>query len=169
MSAATTTAKAGSKQKKTEERAEKRVKKPLRERIAGGRDVRVPSIAWSAAYHGLVLAADYLILIATAVYLLPNTAVWLHQESGAASLTADGLIAMWVVPLAFLALAVLAGEIACMRAMWRWANYRAVRLRIARGELPEDPEGVVRIPRMGTAKLVTNSKTTTKKNERRSK
>lgn len=164
MSAATTTAKAGSKQKKTEEKAEKRVKKPLRERIAGGRDVRVPSIAWSAAYHGLVLAADYLILIATAVYLLPNTAVWLHQESGAANLTADGLVSMWVVPLAFLALAVLVGEIACMTSMWRWANRRAVRLRIMRGELPEETTSP-----MGTAKLVTNSKTTTNKNERRSK
>lgn len=164
MSAATTTAKAGSKQKKTEEKAEKRVKKPLRERIAGGRDVRVPSIVWSAAYHGLVLAADYLILIATAVYLLPNTAVWLHQESGAVDLMMSGLVAMWIVPLAFLSLAVLVGEIACMTSMWRWANRRAVRLRIMRGELPEETS----LP-MGTAKLVTRNKMTTKKNERRSK
>jgi hypothetical protein len=94
----------------------------------------LPIMIWVGFYRTVVLLADYLLSATTAMVVIPLLAVWLHQQSGAASgdLTPAGTIAMWIAPLLFAVLILAAGEIAAMRAMWRWSSRRAQAVRDAR-------------------------------------
>lgn len=77
-------------------------------------------------FRGAVLLADYVIALVTAIVVIPLLGAWLHQEVGASevSLVGAGGIAMWLVPFLFLVVLIIAGELAVMRAMWRWATDR---------------------------------------------
>ncbi|MFD8633932.1 hypothetical protein [Streptomyces sp. NPDC059533] len=99
---------------------------------AGGFSV----VVWAGFFRAVVLLADYLLALITAVVVIPLLGAWLHQQSGASrvALSADGTIAMWLVPLLFLVALLAAGEIAVMRGMWRWATRMIAKIQDARGE-----------------------------------
>ncbi|MGW5927733.1 hypothetical protein ACWF2L_15990 [Streptomyces anulatus] len=99
---------------------------------AGGFSV----VAWVGFFRAIVLLADYLLAFTTAVVIIPLLGAWLHQQSGASrgSLSADGTVAMWLMPLLFLVALLVAGEIVVMRGMWRWATRMIAKIRDARGE-----------------------------------
>ncbi|MFK0244583.1 hypothetical protein ACIQUM_07780 [Amycolatopsis azurea] len=94
--------------------------------------------AWShiLLYRAVTLVADVLLAFITATVIIPTLAAWLHQQSGAAhgSLTMAGTIALWLMPLFFLVTLLAAGEIATMRAVWRWATGRIQKARTAGAE-----------------------------------
>ncbi|MFD3970253.1 hypothetical protein [Streptomyces cyaneofuscatus] len=93
-------------------------------------------VAWAGFFRAIVLLADYLLAIITAVVIIPMLGAWLHQQSGAArgALSADGTIAIWLMPLLFLVALIVAGEFVVMRSMWRWATRMIAKIRDARGE-----------------------------------
>ncbi|MFJ7416470.1 hypothetical protein ACIQWZ_37575 [Streptomyces sp. NPDC098077] len=93
-------------------------------------------VAWAGFFRAIVLLADYLLAIITAVVIIPMLGAWLHQQSGAArgALSGDGTIAIWLMPLLFLVALIVAGEIVVMRSMWRWATRMIAKIRDARGE-----------------------------------
>lgn len=96
----------------------------------------LPVVIWAVFFRSVVLIADYLLALSTAMVLIPMLGAWLHQQSGAAGgqLTMAGTIAMWIAPLAFLVIVLAAGEIAAMRAMWGWSTRRIQAVRDARAE-----------------------------------
>jgi hypothetical protein len=79
----------------------------------------------------VVLFADYVLAMLTAVVVIPMLGAWMHTESGASrgGLSGDGTIAMWLVPLLFLVAMLTAGEIVLMRGMWRWGTRRIEAIR----------------------------------------
>ncbi|MFJ3858313.1 hypothetical protein ACIPRL_18960 [Streptomyces sp. NPDC090085] len=97
---------------------------------------RFSVVVWTGFFRAVVLLADYLLAFITAVVILPLLGAWLHQRSGASqgALSADGTIAMWLMPLLFLVALLAAGEIAVMRGMWRWATRMIAKIQDARGE-----------------------------------
>ncbi|GGS80615.1 MULTISPECIES: hypothetical protein [Streptomyces] len=101
---------------------------------AGG----VSVVVWAGFFRAVVLLADYLLACITAVVIIPLLGAWLHQQSGASrvALSADGTIAMWLVPLLFLVALLVAGEIVVMRGMWRWATRMIAKIQNARGDVP---------------------------------
>ncbi|MEW2413067.1 hypothetical protein AB0953_04995 [Streptomyces sp. NPDC046866] len=100
---------------------------------AGGFSV----VVWAGFFRAVVLLADYLLACITAVVIIPLLGAWLHQQSGASrvALSADGTIAMWLIPLLFLVALLVAGEIVVMRGMWRWATRMIAKIQDARGEV----------------------------------
>ncbi|KIF04486.1 hypothetical protein PL81_18340 [Streptomyces sp. RSD-27] len=99
---------------------------------AGGFSV----VVWAGFFRAVVLLADYLLACITAVVIIPLLGAWLHRQSGASrvALSADGTIAMWLMPLLFLVALLVAGEIVVMRGMWRWATRMIAKIQDARGE-----------------------------------
>ncbi|MEU7315495.1 hypothetical protein [Streptomyces sp. NPDC007083] len=93
----------------------------------GGRASR---LSWTVSLRGLVILIDWLLAFITATAVLPALGAWLHQQSGASqgSLTPEGTIAMWGMPLFFLVILLAAGEITVMRGMWRWSTRRLQRI-----------------------------------------
>ncbi|WP_327357879.1 hypothetical protein [Streptomyces sp. NBC_01304] len=91
---------------------------------------------WAGFFRVIVLLADYLLAFITATVVIPLLGAWLHQRSGASrgALSADGTIAMWLLPLLFLVALLAAGEFVVMRRMWRWATRMTAKIRDARGE-----------------------------------
>ena len=84
----------------------------------------------SAALLGLVLFADYLIVLFTAVNVLPNIAVLIQHGTGVTlEARMDAVIAGWLIPVLFIAAAVLVAEIFLMRKLWRSATDVTRRLR----------------------------------------
>ncbi|MCM2392700.1 hypothetical protein [Streptomyces albipurpureus] len=136
-----TTAKAVKKQKDSKLRNGWRRLAPKKE--AGG----FPVVVWAGFFRAIVLLADYLLAFVTAVVIIPLLGAWLHQQSGASrgALSADGTVAMWLMPLLFLVALLAAGEIVVMRAMWRWATRMIAKIRDARGEVT----GAVVTPKFG--------------------
>ncbi|MGW6600524.1 hypothetical protein [Streptomyces sp. NPDC055036] len=97
-------------------------------------DGRFSLMLWAGLVRAVVLVADYLLALVTAVVIIPQLGTWLHEQSGASqgSLTAAGTIAMWLMPLLFLVSLLAAGEIVLMRGMWRWATRTITKIRNAR-------------------------------------
>ncbi|MFG3403796.1 hypothetical protein [Streptomyces sp. NPDC048142] len=97
---------------------------------------RFSVVVWVGFFRAIVLLADYLLAFITAMAFIPLLGAWLHQQSGASrgALSADGTIAMWLMPLLFLVALLAAGEIVVMRGMWRWATRIIAKIRDARGE-----------------------------------
>ena len=98
----------------------------------GGSMLTVPALVYLLGQdpHGAV--GSSLMIVGTNALL----GAWLHQRSGASrgALSADGSIAMWLMPLLFLVALLAAGEIVVMRGMWRWATRMIAKIRDARGE-----------------------------------
>jgi hypothetical protein len=99
----------------------------------------LPIVLWAGFFRLVVLIADYLLAFVTATVVIPTFAAWLHRQSGAASgqLTMAGMIAMWLTPLLFLVAILAAGEIAAMRALWRWSTRKIQRIRDRRADESE--------------------------------
>ncbi|MFD9867489.1 hypothetical protein ACFXI8_23695 [Streptomyces niveus] len=97
---------------------------------------RLSVVVWTGFFRVIVLLADYLLAFITAVVIIPLLGAWLHQRSGASreALSADGTIAMWLMPLLFLVALLAVGEIVVMRGMWRRATRVIARIRDPRGE-----------------------------------
>lgn len=114
-----------------------------------------PVLIWTVFFRLVVLIADYLLVLSTAIALIPMLGAWLHQQSGDVygDLTMAGTIAMWIAPLLFLVLVLAAAEIAVMRAMWRWASRRIQSIRDARAG-----DAVVTTPRTNSQNKNANRK-----------
>ncbi|MFB7917086.1 hypothetical protein [Streptomyces sp. NPDC056061] len=96
----------------------------------------LPVVIWTVFFRSIVLIADYLLAFTTAMVVIPMLGVWLHQQSGASQgeLTGAGTIAMWLTPLFFLVALLAVGEIAVMRAMWRWGTRGIRKIRDGRAD-----------------------------------
>lgn len=71
----------------------------------------------------LVLFIDYLIVLFTAVNVVPNIAVLVQQGTGVTmDLRLDAVIAGWLLPTVFIIAAVLIGEIFLLRGLWRFVT-----------------------------------------------
>jgi hypothetical protein len=114
-------------------------------------------------FRGIVLLADYVLAIVTAMVFIPLMGAWLHQQAGLTetSLVGAAGIAMWLVPFLFLVVLLVAGELAIMRSMWRWST---VRLSALSETSTADGRGTAggSTPRAGTNR-------SSKKNSKRSK
>ncbi|MFC9756691.1 hypothetical protein [Streptomyces sp. NPDC056921] len=97
---------------------------------------RFSLVVWAGLFRAVALVADCLLAFITAVVVIPLLGAWLHEQSGASqgALTAAGTIAMWLMPLLFLAALLAAGEIVLMRAMWRWATRTIAKIRDIQGD-----------------------------------
>ncbi|MCB5280371.1 hypothetical protein [Arthrobacter sp. ES1] len=74
---------------------------------------------------GLVLFVDYLLVLFTAVNVLPNIAALVQKGTGmTVDMRIDAVIAGWLIPVLFIVAAVLVGEIVLMRRLWRFASGR---------------------------------------------
>lgn len=87
----------------------------------GARNRLIASLVIGAGLRLLTFAAYYAILTFTAFGAIPQLAGWVHAQSLArtGTLSADGLIAVWLVPLLFLVAMLGVLEFIIMRAMWR--------------------------------------------------
>jgi hypothetical protein len=71
----------------------------------------------------LVLFVDYLLVLFTAVNVVPNIAVLVQQGTGITpDMRIDAVIAGWLLPVLFIVAAVLVGEVFMMRRLWRFAR-----------------------------------------------
>lgn len=83
----------------------------------------------SFALMALVLLADYLIVLFTAVNVLPNVAAFIQQGTGVTlEMRVDAVIAGWLLPVLFIAAAILVGEVFLMRRLWRAARNLLARM-----------------------------------------
>ncbi|MFJ2662596.1 hypothetical protein [Arthrobacter koreensis] len=79
--------------------------------------------AATVALLALVILADYLLVLFTAVNVLPNIAALVQQGTGVTmDMRIDAAIAGWLLPVLFIAAAVLVGEVFLMRRLWRAAR-----------------------------------------------
>ncbi|MFD4475830.1 hypothetical protein ACFWPU_06910 [Streptomyces sp. NPDC058471] len=122
---------------------------------------RFSVVGWAGFFRAIVLLADYLLAVITAMVIIPLLGAWLHQQLGASrgALSADGSIAMWLMPLLFLVALLVAGEIVVMRGMWRWATRMIANIRDARGEAT----GADITPKTTTRTRTTNQSKTNRK------
>jgi small neutral amino acid transporter SnatA (MarC family) len=71
----------------------------------------------------LVFFVDYLLVLFTAVNVVPNIAVLIQQGTGVTpEMRIDAVIAGWLLPVLFIVAAVLVGEIFMMRRLGRFAR-----------------------------------------------
>lgn len=74
---------------------------------------------------GLVLLVDYLLVLFTAVSVVPNIGALIQKGTGVTpDMRIDAVIAGWLLPVLFIVAAVLVGEIFLMRRLWRFAAAR---------------------------------------------
>ncbi|MFD2024176.1 hypothetical protein [Promicromonospora aerolata] len=128
------------------------------------RDGGLPLVLWAGFYRTVVLAGDYLLAFISAMVVIPSLGAWLHAQSGASQggLTEAGTVAMWLMPFLFLVALLVAGEIALMRGMWRWATRMIARIRDSRTKETEtETESETTVPRARTGRQ-------SKRNHRRS-
>lgn len=112
---------------------------------------------WRFVLRVLVIIFDYVIVTVSATMIVPALGAWLHQQSNTAGLQLNdaGVIALWLMPFAFITVMLAVAEIAWMRWMWRAAG------RVGRTDpaaLPGAEFGSAR-PAMGTAEQKTLSPT----------
>jgi hypothetical protein len=68
----------------------------------------------------LVIFLDYVLVLFTAVNMLPNVAVLVQQGTGVSlDSRIDAVVAGWLLPVLFIAAALLVAEIVLMRGLWR--------------------------------------------------
>ncbi|MDP9904776.1 hypothetical protein [Arthrobacter bambusae] len=91
----------------------------------------LPVVVWATVIRVATLVVDYLLVMVTAVGIIPMIGLYLHQASGAAQneLTTSGTVALWVVPLLFVVTLLAVAEAALMRWLWRAGNRRIASIR----------------------------------------
>jgi hypothetical protein len=98
-----------------------------------------PVLVWTAVIRAGTALADYMLVMVTAVSVIPMIGAYLHQRSGTSlgSPTASATIAVWLVPFLFVVVALAVAEIAFMRWLWRAGSGRIASLKHARRSTPE--------------------------------
>lgn len=111
---------------------------------ASGKHRFVPVAVWAAGIRALTCLAYYLILVVTVFGAIPFMGAWIHQQSAVThtvSLSADGVIAVWLVPFCFMVVMLTVAELLLMRAMWRAGNSQIAKLKVARTQQPVAEDG----------------------------
>lgn len=91
----------------------------------------------AAALRTAVLFFDYLLVLFTAVNVLPNVAAFVQQGTGVTvDMRIDAVLAGWLIPVIFIAAAILVGEVFMMGRLWRFASrlIRRIEQALFRGE-----------------------------------
>lgn len=91
----------------------------------------LPVAVWATVIRTATLIVDYLMVMVTAVGIIPMIGLYLHQASGAAQseLTTSGTVALWVVPFLFVVTLLALAEITLMRWLWRAGGRRITLIR----------------------------------------
>lgn len=86
-------------------------------------------VAATLLAFGLVLLVDYLLVLFTAVSVVPNLGAMIQEGTGVTvDMRIDAVIAGWLLPVLFIVAAVLVGEVFLMRRLWRFAAARLASL-----------------------------------------
>lgn len=89
-------------------------------------------VATTLLAFGLVLLVDYLLVLFTAVAVVPNLGAMVQKGTGVTvDMRIDAVIAGWLLPVVFIVAAVLVGEVVLMRRLWRFAADRLATLAAA--------------------------------------
>ncbi|WP_284982431.1 hypothetical protein [Arthrobacter sp. efr-133-TYG-118] len=106
-------------------------KRSLGSAAAEGPKAGLPVVVWAIVIRAATLVVDYLLVMVTAVCIIPMIGLYLHQASGAAQneLTTSGTVALWIVPLLFVVTLLAVAEIALMRWLWRAGSRRIASIR----------------------------------------
>lgn len=90
----------------------------------GPQGARAIKLSTALVLFALVMLLDYLIVLFTAVNVLPNIAALIQQGTGVTlEARLDMVIAGWLIPVLFIVAAVLVAEIFLMRRLWRLASF----------------------------------------------
>lgn len=109
------------------------------------------------AMLALVVVLSYLMVLFSAVSIVPNLAVLVQQGTGITlEMRLDAVVAGWLLPVLFLVAALLVAEVFVVRAMWRTARGAGRRLKKALFRL-EDAQATVS-PSVKAAQSVRPSK-----------
>lgn len=93
-----------------------------------------PVLVWAIAIRLATVLIDYLLIVTTALSVIPMLGAYLHQQSGAplGDPTASGAIALWLVPFLFVVVMLAVAQIAFMRWLWRTGGTRIARIKRGR-------------------------------------
>lgn len=96
----------------------------------------VPTVAWSSLIRVVTVVGYYLMVTVSVFSVIPFIGAWIHQQGlgGRGPVSTDMLIAMWIMPFAFLVLMLAVGEMAVMRKMWRAGSRKIAQIKAHRGE-----------------------------------
>lgn len=96
-------------------------------RVATG----TPLLVWVITIRLATVFLDYLIILTTALSIIPMLGAYLHQQSGASlgAPTANGAIALWLVPFLFVVVMLAVAQIAFMRWLWRSGSTRIAKIK----------------------------------------
>lgn len=109
----------------------------------------------TVALLALVLFADYLIVLFTAVNVIPNIAALVQQGTGVTlEARLDTVLAGWLIPVLFIVAMVLVAEIFLLRQLWRSAMKLSRRIGASLFRLPDEQEKAT--PSLGRAELTTS-------------
>lgn len=93
----------------------------------------------AVALRTAVLFFDYLLVLFTAVNVLPNVAALVQQGTGVSvDMRIDVVLAGWLIPVIFIAAAILVGEVFVMGRLWRFAS--RLSRKIERALLRDEPK-----------------------------
>lgn len=94
----------------------------------------IPVLMWAIAIRLATVLIDYLLILTTALSVIPMLGAYLHQQSGAplGEPTASGAIALWLVPFLFVVVMLAVAQIAFMRWLWRIGGARIARIKRGR-------------------------------------
>jgi hypothetical protein len=101
-----------------------------------------PVLVWTIAIRLATVLVDYLLVLTTALSVIPMLGAYLHQQSGASlgDPTASGAIALWLVPFLFVVVMLAVAQIAFMRWLWRAGSARIASIK--RGRLDNQEQKV---------------------------
>lgn len=101
-----------------------------------------PVLVWAIAIRLATVLIDYLLILTTALSVIPMLGAYLHQQSGAplGDPTKIGAIALWLVPFLFVVVMLAVAQIAFMRWLWRTGGARIARIKRGRLGGLEDQE-----------------------------
>ncbi|QNE18086.1 hypothetical protein F1D05_09550 [Kribbella qitaiheensis] len=101
-----------------------------------------PVLVWVITIRLATVFIDYLLILTTALSIIPALGAYLHQQSGASlgTPTANGAIALWLVPFLFVVVMLAVAQIAFMRWLWRTGSTRIAKIKHDRPSRPEHQE-----------------------------
>jgi hypothetical protein len=90
-----------------------------------------PSVLGAVGLRLGTLFLDYLLITATAFAVIPMLGAYMHQQSGLNQnqVTADGTVAMWLIPFAFVVVMLTLAEVMLMRFLWRAGTRKIQRMK----------------------------------------
>jgi hypothetical protein len=93
-----------------------------------------PVLVWAVAIRLATILVDYLLVVTTALSVIPMLGAYLHRQSGASlgEPTASGAVALWLVPFLFVVALLAVAQIAFMRWLWRTGSARIAGIKRAR-------------------------------------